>query len=67
MLVAKPDGKRLCRRYSSRWEDSTTMYLKEIRREVVSRIHTAQNRLVMGSCEHGNELSGSIQGGIFLD
>jgi len=33
----------------------------------VDWIHVAQDRLVEGSHEHGNEPSGLIQGGAFLD
>jgi hypothetical protein len=39
------------------------MYLTEIGREVMDRIHLAQDRL----CGHGNEPSDIIKGGQFLD
>jgi hypothetical protein len=38
------------------------MYFREMGWEGVNWMH-----LVVGSCEHGNETSGSIKGGEFLD
>jgi hypothetical protein len=37
------------------------MDLKEVRWGVMDQINLAQERPVMGSCEHGNENSGSIK------
>jgi hypothetical protein len=37
------------------------MDLKEIGCECVDRIDLAQDREMVGSCEHGNEPSGSIK------
>jgi len=41
------------------------MDLREIEWEVVDWIHLAQG-LVVGSCQHSNEPSDSIEGGEFL-
>jgi len=41
------------------------MDLREIGWDVVDWLHLAEDRA--GSCEHDNELSGSIKGGEFLD
>jgi hypothetical protein len=43
------------------------MGLRHIGWEVVDWMHLAQDRPVVGSCEHGNKPSGSISGGEFLD
>jgi hypothetical protein len=43
------------------------MDLGEIGFGDVDWIHWAQDRQVAGSCEHGNEPSGSIKCGEFLD
>jgi hypothetical protein len=47
ILVGKPEGKRLLGRPRRRWVDNTKIDLREGPFE--------------GSCEHGNELSGSIK------
>jgi hypothetical protein len=43
------------------------MDLREIGWEGVDWIHLAQDIPVVGSCEDGDEPSGSIKGGKFLD
>jgi hypothetical protein len=43
------------------------MDLREVVWEGEDWIHLAQDRPVVGPCEHGNEPSGSIKGGEFLD
>jgi hypothetical protein len=52
-------------------ELNITTYLKEIRYEGVDWIHLAQINdrciTVAGSCKLGNEISGSIKSGEFLD
>jgi hypothetical protein len=53
-----------CRR---RWEDNIRMVIREIRWKGLERIHLAQDRQAAGSCEHGNEPSGSIKGREFID
>jgi hypothetical protein len=45
ILVGKPERKRPHGRLRHRWEDSITMYLREIGREVVDWIHLTQNRV----------------------
>jgi hypothetical protein len=49
-----------------RWEDNIVMDLKEIVFGDVDWIGSGQGQVV-GSCEHGNEPSGSINCGKFLD
>jgi hypothetical protein len=67
ILVGKPEGKRRLGRPGCRWED-IRMDLREIGSEGVDWIHLAQDRGQWGGgCEHGNEPSGSIKGGEFLD
>jgi hypothetical protein len=52
----------------SRWEDNIKMDLREIQWEVVDWMHPAHDRgQCWDSCEHGNEPSGSIKGGVYLD
>jgi hypothetical protein len=55
ILVGKPGGK-----------DNIRIDLREIRWEGVDWIHLAQDR-GQDPCEYGNEPSGSIKGGEFLD
>jgi hypothetical protein len=43
------------------------MDLRENGLEVVDWKHVAQDRTSGGLCKHGNETSGSIKGGEFLD
>jgi hypothetical protein len=64
-LVGKSEEKRSLGRNRRRWQDNIGMVIREIWWEVVNWIHLAHDRPVAGSCEHGNELSGSIKGGIF--
>jgi len=40
---------------------------REIRWAFVDWIHLTQGKVQWGSCEHGNEPSGSIKGETFLD
>ena len=51
VLVGKLEGKRPLGRPRRRWEDNIKMDLEEVGR----------------GCEYGNELSGSIKCGEFLD
>jgi len=44
ILVGKPEGKKLLRRTTHRWEDSIRIDLREMRREIVDWIHLAQDR-----------------------
>jgi hypothetical protein len=44
VLVVKPEGKKPFGRPRRRWEDSIRMYVSKIGREIVGRIHLAQDR-----------------------
>ena len=63
VLVGKPEGKRPLGRPRRRWEDNMKMDLQEV--------ETGWSWLRMGqmagTCEYGNELSGSIKCGEFLE
>jgi hypothetical protein len=58
ILVGRPEGRRPLGRPRRRWEDNINMDLREIGFGDVDW---------MGCCEHGNEPSGSIKCGEFLD
>jgi hypothetical protein len=62
VLVEKPEGKRPLGRPRRRWEDNIKMYLQEVGGGCGDWMELAQ-----GTCEYGNELSGSIKCGEFLD
>jgi hypothetical protein len=62
-FVGKPDGKKPLGRPRRRWEENTRIDLREIVQEGADWMQG----LVVGSCEHGNEPSGSMKGGEFLD
>ena len=66
VLVGKSEGKRPLGRPRRRWEDNIKMDLQE-----VGGVETGWSWLrigqVAGTCEYGNELSGSIKCGEFLD
>jgi hypothetical protein len=64
ILVGRPDGRRPLGRPRHRWEDNIRMYLEEIGFGDVDWIHLVQDRdRWAGSCEHGDEPSGSIKCG----
>jgi hypothetical protein len=67
VLVVKPEGKRPLGRPRFRWEDNIKMDLKEVGCEGVDWIDLAQDRDFGGTCECGNEPSGSIRWGEFLE
>jgi len=68
ILVGKPEGKRLLGRPRRRWEDNIKMDLREVGCEGMDWIELAQDRdKVVGTCGCGNEPSGSIKCGEFLD
>ena len=68
VLVGRPEGKRPLGRPRRRWEDNIKMDLQEVECRVMDRIELAQDKdKVAGTCECGNELSGSIKCGEFLD
>jgi hypothetical protein len=67
VLVGKPEGKRPLGRPRHRWEDNIKMDLQEAGCGGMDWIELAQDRQVAGTCECGNEPSGSIKCGEFLD
>ena len=62
--VGKPEGRRPLGRPRRRWEDNIKMDLQEVGRGSGDWMELAR---VAGACEYGNELSGSIKCGEFLD
>ena len=68
VLVGKPEGKRPPGIPKHRWEDNIKMNLQEVECGGVNWIELAQDRgQVAGTCDCGNEPSGSIKCGEFLD
>jgi len=66
--MGKAEGMRPLGRPRRRWEDNIKMHLQEVGCGGVDWIELAQDRgQVAGICECGNELSGSIKCGEFLD
>jgi hypothetical protein len=61
IIIGQLEGKRRLRKPRHRWKVCVRMDLREIVWEYVDWIHLA------GSCEHCNELFGSIKGRKFLD
>jgi hypothetical protein len=68
-LVGEPEGKRPLGRPKRRWEDKIKMDLQELGRRGGGGCLLAQDRdrWRAGTCECGNELSGYIKCGEFLD
>jgi hypothetical protein len=67
IMVGKPESKRPVRRPRHRWADSIKMDLREIGWDGMNWIDLAQDRdQWRGSCEQGNEPSGSIKCWEFL-
>ena len=68
ILVGKPEGKRPMGRTRRRWKDNIKMDLQEVGCGGMDWIELAQDRgQVAGTCEYGNESSGSIKSREFLD
>jgi hypothetical protein len=67
VLVGKPEGKRPLERPRHRWEDNIRIDLQEVGCWGMDWIGLAQDRQVASTCECGNEPSGSIKCGEFLD
>jgi len=68
VLMGKPEGKRPVGRPRNRWEDNCTIDLQEVGCEGMDWIELAQERWqVAGTCECGNEPSGSKKCGEILD
>ena len=63
VLVGKPEGKRPLGRPRRRWEDNIKMDL----REVEGGGDWMELAQMAGTCEYGDEPSGSIKCGEFLD
>ena len=66
--MGKPEGKRLLGRRRRRWEDNIKMDLQEVvcGGHGLNRSGSGQEQ-VASTCECGNEPSGSITCGEFLD
>jgi len=64
--VGKPEGKSPFWRPRRRWEDNIKMDLQEVGYGGVDWIKLAQDKK-SGTCECGNEPSGSMKCGEFLD
>jgi hypothetical protein len=67
ILVGKPEVKRPLVRTRLRWEDNIKMELQEVGCGGEDWIDVAQDRQVAGTCECGDEPSGSIKCREFLD
>jgi hypothetical protein len=63
--VGKHGGKRPMGRSRRKWENNIKMYIQEVRCGDVNWIEVAQD--LAGTCEYGNEHSGCIKCGEFLD
>jgi len=66
VLVEKPEGKRPLWRYRRRWEDNIRIDVQEVGSGGMEWIELAPDK-VADACERGNELSGSVKCGEFLD
>jgi len=64
VLLGKPEGRRPLGRPRHRWVDNIRMDLREVGCGYMDWIGLAQ---VADACECGNELSGSVKCGEFLD
>jgi hypothetical protein len=66
ILVGRPEGKRSLGKPRRRWENNIKMYLREVGwGQGLDRFGSGWGQ-VAGSCECGNEPSGSIKCGEFL-
>jgi hypothetical protein len=66
-LVEKSEGRRRLGRSGRRWEDNIKMNLREVGWEHGMHQSGSGQRQVAGSCERGNEPSGSIKCGEFIE
>ena len=67
VLVGKPEGKRPLGRPRPKLEDNIKMDLQDVVGVVGTGWSWLRIREVAGTCEYGNEFSGSIKCGEFLD
>jgi hypothetical protein len=67
MLIGRPEWRRPLGRPRRRWEDNIEMDLREIGFGDVDWIYLAQDRDRWLTCEYGDDPSGSIKCGEFLD
>ena len=67
VLLEKPEGRRPLGRPRHRWVDNIRTDLQEVGCGYMDWIELAQDRQVADACECGNEHSGSIKRGEFLD
>jgi hypothetical protein len=65
--VEKPEGKRPLGRPRRRWEDNIKMDLQEVGCRGMTGSSWLRIGHVAGTCEYGNEPSGPIKCGEFLD
>jgi hypothetical protein len=65
--VGKPEGERKLERPRRRWEDNFKMDLQGVGCGDMDCIELTQDRYRSGKCGCGNEPSGSIKCGEFLD
>jgi hypothetical protein len=65
--VGKPEGKRPLGRHRRRWKDNNKMDLQEVECGVWTGLSWLRLGQVPGSCECGNEPSGSIKCGEYLE
>jgi hypothetical protein len=65
--VGKPKGKRPLERPKHRWEDNIKMNLQEVGCGGRTGLSWLRIEKVVGTCESGNEPSGAIKCGEFLD
>jgi hypothetical protein len=67
VLMGKPEGKRPLGRRRRRWEDNIKMDFQEVGRGVWTGSSWLWIGTDAGTCECGNEPSGSMKSGGFLD
>jgi hypothetical protein len=66
ILFEKSEGKISFGRRRPRWKDNIKCIFREVGFRCVDLIKVAEGP-VSGPCEYGNETSGSIKGGEFID
>ena len=55
VLVETPEGKINLGRQTHRWKHKMIKDFREIKREGVCNFHLAQERQLVGCCDHGDE------------